>query len=170
MSRLLIGRSLCRATIVASFWSWKGSVTGMAQADDTAMDWNRFEQARASLGANFFRVLSYFRDDGGKAVTAIENAMRANDAIAMISPADLLKSEAIELGALGVAELAEEIEVQARDCLEWHQSPESLLEDVVQLRAVFDRTVAAFDYETNPLLVRKPGTGHSGELVAGRLA
>ena len=73
-------------------------------------------------------------------------------------------------GALGVAELAEEIEVQARDCLEWHQSPESLLEDVVQLRAVFDRTVAAFDYETNPLLVRKPGTGHSGELVAGRLA
>ncbi len=152
------------------YWSWKGSDAGMAQTDDTEMDWNRFEQARASLGANFFRVLSYFRDDGGKAVTAIENAMRANDAIAMISPADLLKSEAIELGALGVAELAEEIEVQARDCLEWHQSPDSLLQEVVQLRSVFDQTVAAFDYETNPLLVRKPGTGHSGELVAGRSA
>jgi hypothetical protein len=142
----------------------------MAQADITAMDWNRFEQARASLGANFFRVLSYFRDDGGKAVTAIENAMRAKDAIAMISPADVLKSEAIELGALGVAELAEEIEVQARDCLEWHQSPDSLLEAVVQLRAAFEQTVAAFDYETNPLLVRKPGAGNGGELVAGRSA
>lgn len=140
----------------------------MAQTVDTAMDWNRFEQARASLGANFFRVLNYFRDDGGKAVTAIENAMRANDATAMISPADLLKSEAIELGALGIAELAEEIEVQARDCLEWHQSPETLVEDVVQLRAMFNQTVADFDYETNPLLVRKPASDQGGELVAGR--
>lgn len=140
----------------------------MAQTVDTAMDWNRFEQARASLGANFFRVLNYFRDDGGKAVTAIENAMRANDATAMISPADLLKSEAIELGALGIAELAEDIEVQARDCLEWHQSPETLVEDVVQLRAMFNQTVADFDYETNPLLVRKPASDHGGELVAGR--
>ncbi len=142
----------------------------MAQTDITAMDWNRFEQARASLGANFFRVLNYFRDDGGKAVTAIENAMRAHDTVAMIGPADVLKSEAIELGALGVAELAEEIEVQARDCLEWHQSPESLLEQVVQLRSVFEKTVAAFDYEINPLRVRKPGAVHGGELVAGRSA
>lgn len=142
----------------------------MIRSDDIAMDWNRFEQARASLGTNFFRVLSYFRDDGGKAVTAIENAMRANDAIAMISPADLLKSEAVQLGALGVAELAEKIEIQARDCLEWHQSPDSLLEEVVQLRAMFDQTIAAFDHETNPLLVRKPGASHSGELVAGRSA
>lgn len=142
----------------------------MMDSVDTAMDWNRFEQARVSLGANFFRVLNYFRDDGGKAVTAIENAMRAHDTIAMISPADLLKSEAVQLGAFGVAELAEEIEVQARDCLEWHQSPESLLEEVVQLRAVFDQTVADFDQETNPLRIRKPAVRKSGELVEDRQA
>ena len=142
----------------------------MAQIVDTLVDWTRFEQARASLGVNFFRVLSYFRDDGGKAVTTIENAMRARDATAMIGPAELLKSEAVEMGALGVAELAEDIEVQARDCVEWHQSPDSLLEEIVRLRALFDETVLAFDQETNPLLVRKPGSARSGDLLASRSA
>jgi|CXWL01.1.fsa_nt_gi hypothetical protein len=140
----------------------------MAQLIETLVDWTRFEHARASLGPNFFRVLNYFRDDGGKAVTSIEQAMRAHDAIAMIGPADLIKSEAEQMGAVGVAELAEEIEVQARDCVEWHQPPDSLLEVVVRLRVLFDETVAAFDEETNPLLVRKPGTGRSGELIASR--
>lgn len=140
----------------------------MAQLIDTAVDWTRFDHARATLGANFFRVLSYFRDDGGKAVTAIENAMRANDATAMIGPAELLKSEAVEIGAIGVAEIAEDIEVQARDCLEWHQSPDGMLEVVVQLRVLFDQAIAAFDHETNPLLVRKPSGGRGGDLLVSR--
>lgn len=130
----------------------------MAQIDDTVIiDWGRFEQARASLGVNFFRVLGYFREDGGKAVRAIEEAMRSLNAGAMIVPADMIKVEGIQLGALAVAELAEDIEFQARDCVEWHQSPAMLLEDVVQLRALFDQAVAAFDHETNPLQVRRPG-------------
>lgn len=148
---------------------WKGSVTGMEQIVDTgAVDWPRFDQARISLGVNLLRVLNYFREDGGKAVTAIENAMRMKDAVAMIGPADLLRSEAVQIGAQGVAELAEEIEVQARDCLEWHQSPDSLLEPVVQLRAVFNETVAAFENETNPLSIRKPGTGRASDLAGNR--
>lgn len=129
----------------------------MAYEGETTVDWARFENARAALGVNFFRVLGYFREDGGKAVRAIEEAMRAQDAAAMIGPADLIKVEGIQLGALAVAELAEDIEFQARDCVEWHQSPAMLLEDVVQLRALFNQAVAAFDQETNPLQVRKPG-------------
>lgn len=142
----------------------------MADAIDSAVDWTRFEHARASLGVNFFRVLTYFHEDGGKAVTAIENAMRMNDAVALIGPAELLKSEAVEIGALGVAELAEEIELQARECVEWHQSPETLLEEVVKLRAIFGETVAAFDHEINPLHVRKPGAVRPTDLLSNRLA
>lgn len=143
----------------------------MAQIIETpAVDWTQFEQARASLGANLLRVLGYFREDGGKAVTAIEGAMRMKDVVAMIGPADLLRSEAAQIGAQGVAELAEEIEFQARDCLEWHQSPDSLLEPVVQLRAVFNETVAAFDNETNPLSVRKPGAGRASDLAGNRMS
>ncbi len=129
----------------------------MAKMDDTDLvDWTRFDQARASLGVRLFRHLGYLREDGAKAVTQIEDAMRAGDAVSLVNPADLLKAEAYQIGALGVAALAEEIEVQARDCIEWRQAPDNILEAVVQLRDVFDRTVKLIDKETNPLMVRHP--------------
>ena len=129
----------------------------MARMDDSELvDWMRFDQARASLGVRLFRRLGYLREDGAKAVTQIEDAMRAGDAVALVNPADLLKSEAFQIGALGVAALAEEIEVQARDCIEWRQAPDNIIEAVVQLRDAFDRTVLLIDKETNPLMVRHP--------------
>jgi len=124
--------------------------------DSELVDWMRFDQARASLGVRLFRRLGYLREDGAKAVTQIEDAMRAGDAVALVNPADLLKSEAFQIGALGVAALAEEIEVQARDCIEWRQAPDNIIEAVVQLRDAFDRTVLLIDKETNPLMVRHP--------------
>lgn len=150
----------------SQFWGLEGLGIGMAQFDDTAVDWTRYEQARASMGVKFFRYLGYLRDDGGKAVSAIEEAMRARDAVAMVNPADLLKTEAVQIGAMGVAELAEEIEMQARDCVEWHQSPDTLLEEVVKLRQVFDHTVAIFDQETNPLQVRRAAQARRPEMIA----
>lgn len=129
----------------------------MARMDDSELvDWMRFDQARASLGVRLFRRLGYLREDGAKAVTQIEDAMRAGDAVALVNPADLLKAEAFQIGALGVAALAEEIEVQARDCIEWRQAPDNIIEAVVQLRDAFDRTVLLIDKETNPLMVRHP--------------
>jgi hypothetical protein len=125
--------------------------------DDTDLvDWVRFDQARASLGVRLFRHLGFLREDGAKAVSQIEEAMRAGDAVSLVNPADLLKAEAFQIGAMGIAALAEEIEVQARDCIEWRQAPDNILEAVVQLRDVFDRTVKLIDKETNPLMVRHP--------------
>jgi len=129
----------------------------MARMSDTELvDWMRFDQARASLGVRLFRHLGYLREDGAKAVSQIEDAMRAGDAVSLVNPADLLKAEALQIGAMGVAALAEEIEFQARDCIEWRQAPDNILEAVVQLRDVFDRTVKLIDKETNPLMVRHP--------------
>jgi histidine phosphotransfer protein HptB len=128
----------------------------MAQALAEQVDWARFAQARSATGGNFARLLGYFREDGDKSVRAIENALRAHDPIGMIGPADLLKSEALQMGALGLAELAETIEFEARDCVEMHLAPDTLLESVVALRHAFNAVQAQFDRETNPLMVRKP--------------
>lgn len=138
----------------------------MAQTLGTVVDWARFSQARERLGANFWRVMGYLREDGHKAVSEIENGVRQGDAVALIGPAELLKREAVHMGALGLAEIAEQIEMEARDCVEWHQSPEMLVENAVSLRTVFEETVAQFEKEASPLLSRKPTFRRSVEMTA----
>jgi histidine phosphotransfer protein HptB len=114
----------------------------MAQTADVVIDWARFAQARSQLGSNFVRVIGYFREDGAKSVSAIEEGMRALNPIAMVGPADLLKMDAMQIGALSVAELAEDVEYAARDC-------------VMQLRAVLEETLEQLDREVNPLVARR---------------
>ena len=63
---------------------------------------------------------------------------------------------ALQIGAIGVAALAEDIEDQARDCIEYRQTPDNIIEAVVKLRDAFERTVALIDGETNPLMARHP--------------
>ena len=52
----------------------------MGNATGHIVDWAVFGQARAELGADFVRILGYFREDGVKSVAAIEEAMRARSA------------------------------------------------------------------------------------------
>jgi hypothetical protein len=46
---------------------------------DPLVNWEAFSQARSELGANFVRILGYFREDGVKSVERIEEAMRAHN-------------------------------------------------------------------------------------------
>lgn len=124
-------------------------------ADAPNIDWEEFTAARTALGADFIRILGYFREDGVKSVLAIENAMRSGDAVALILPAHTLKGEALQFGAESVAEIAERIETVARHCVEVREAPDELLPIVVALRPLFDETLAAFDRETNPLVERR---------------
>jgi hypothetical protein len=119
------------------------------------IDWPAFGQARATLGNNFPRILGYFREDGTKAVLEIEDAMRASHAGTMIIPAEKVKSGAFELGAQSLGILAEEIEFGARDCLETRMPPTALLELVIQLRPLFEKTMEQLDRESNPLMDRR---------------
>jgi histidine phosphotransfer protein HptB len=127
----------------------------MTQPVPAIIDWERFAQTRTQLGGRFVRVLDYFREDGAKSVAAIEDAIRTRNAIAVIGPADMLKNDAIQIGALSVAELAEDIEFAARDCVEWHEAPDALLEQVLLLRDQFMDTVVQLDGETKPLLMKR---------------
>lgn len=129
------------------------------------VDLNAFSQMQAELGADFVRILGYFREDGMKAVAAIEEAMRRRNAAALVSPAEKLSDEALLFGARPLAEIADKIERVARRCVEQREGPEELLQDVIALRPLFDETMTQLDREANPLIQRRPSisrrTSHS---------
>jgi len=123
------------------------------------VNWDSFSQARAELGANFVRILGYFREDGVKSVARIEEAMRGQNAAALVIPAHTLKGEARQFGADPLADLAETIEMSARLCIERQDTPTTILEHVVELRPLFEATLALLERESNPLVERRPVFG-----------
>jgi HPt (histidine-containing phosphotransfer) domain-containing protein len=123
------------------------------------VDWVHFEKSRGELGPGFIRILSYFREDGAKAIAQIENAMREENAAALVIPAHTIKGESRQLGAEPLAKIAELIESTARLCIETHRFPDELVPEVVELRRLFDETVDLFDKATNPLATRGGTTG-----------
>ncbi len=125
-------------------------------------------RAREELGAGFLRLLSYFREDGQKSVSAIEDAMRSANAAALVLPAHTLKGESLQFGAQPLAELAETIEVTARRCVETHEKPNDLLSEVVKLRPLFEATLAWFERETNPIVDRRPVFGRKAAAAPSR--
>jgi len=125
------------------------------------VDWALFEKNRAELGPGFIRIISYFREDGAKSLGQIEEAMREENATALVLPAHTIKGEARQLGAEPLAVVAELIEKTARLCIETHRFPDELVPEVVQLRTLFTQTVDLFDKATNPLVSRAP-TGPAG--------
>jgi HPt (histidine-containing phosphotransfer) domain-containing protein len=128
----------------------------------TLVDWTVFARARSELGAGFVRILGYFREDGVKSVSAIEQAMRAKSAAAMVIPAHTLKGESRQFGAEPLAVLAETIEEIARDCVEKHDTCDEALEHVVRLRPLFVETLALLEREANPIVPRRPLAGAGG--------
>ena len=120
------------------------------------IDWVHFEKSRAELGPGFIRILNYFREDGAKSVSQIEQAMHNENTTALVIPAHTLKGEARQFGAEPLAAVAELIETTARMCVETHRFPDELIRDVVELRRLFQETVEKFDKATNPLRTRAP--------------
>lgn len=131
------------------------------------VDWALFEKYRSELGPGFIRILSYFREDGAKSLSQIEDAMRDANTPALVLPAHTIKGEARQLGAEPVAKLAELIETTARLCVETHRFPDELVPKVVELRQLFNQTVDLFDKATNPLMTRA-GSGGFGRKVANQ--
>jgi len=141
----------------------------LADVSNDLVDWDEFSRMRAELGANFVRILSYFREDGEKAVSAIEAAMQARDAAALVIPAHTMKGEARQFGAESLALLAEEIEMEGRRALESRLFPDQILPQVARLRKVYTQTIDALEAETNPLSTRRGGGRGPSNQDFGRL-
>ncbi len=136
----------------------------MTADDGELVDWSAFQTSRAQLGSGFARILGYFREDGVKSIGAIESAMRDKSAIALINPAHMLKGEAYQFGAVTLAELAETIEITARQCVERHMEPDELIEHAVKLRPVFEKTLEMLEREASPLVERRRTFGQSSAM------
>ena len=138
-------------------------------SDDASdiVDWVHFEKSRSELGPGFIRILSYFKEDGIKSISQIEQAMREENTVALVIPAHTLKGESRQLGAEPVAKIAELIETTARFCIESHRFPDELVPEVVELRRLFNETVELFEKATNPLVTRS-GPGGFGRKVGNQ--
>ena len=123
------------------------------------IDWAHFEKYRSELGPGFIRILGYFREDGERSVAQIETAMHDQDTTALVIPSHTIKGESRQLGAEPLAKVAELIESTARLCVETHRFPDELVPQVVELRRLFNETVAQFDKATNPLMTRTAPAG-----------
>ena len=130
----------------------------MTEAEDI-VDWSAFAKARAQLGQDFLRLLGYFREDGDKAITAIEEAIRRHVAAALVMPANALKVDATLFGATLLSLRAEHVEMVARRCVESHDAPDELIADVIGLRPLFRDTVTLLEREAAAPIVRRASTG-----------
>jgi len=92
-------------------------------------------------------------------VAAVALTMHAGSATAMVIPAHTLKGEARQFGADPLAELAEIIEMIARDCVESRDAPTATFEHIVKLRDTFEATLALLQREASPLVERRIGFG-----------
>lgn len=136
----------------------------MAMATENLIDRGTLGRVRQELGANFGRILGYFREDGIKSVAAIEAAMRDQNAAALVLPAHTLKGESRMFGADVLADLAEGIESIARDCVEMHDTPAEALQHVIELRPTFDATLVVLEREVAAVPVRRT-TGFGRRIV-----
>lgn len=134
----------------------KQGVARVPQGNAELVNWQEFARTRTELAAAFMRILGYFREDGEKAISLIEQAFRARSAAALVAPAHKLKGEAAQFGAHRLSAMAEQVEMVARRCVECHESPEELIEIVVALRPCFTETLLLLEREANPLTVQKP--------------
>jgi hypothetical protein len=55
----------------------------------------------------------------------------------------------------------------ARRCVEARETPDELIEKVVELRPLFDATLRLFDREVNPIVERRSGPGGFGRKASG---
>lgn len=143
----------------------------MSYSAEDIVNWVTFGETRTVLGEAFVRVLGYFREDGIKSVAAIEQAMRERDSAKLVIPAHTLQGESWQFGAERLGALAEEIEIAARHYVEIRQGPEELVEKVVELRPLFEATLAALEAEASPLVERRAqyGARSFGQTQFGRL-
>src|SRR5262245_46158926 len=133
----------------------------MQDFPEQLVDWVKFARIRTELGADFVRILSYFKEDGEKSVAKIEEAMHTRDAAGLVRPAHTMKSEARQFGAVPLGDLAEMIEHAGRRALESRLFPDQLIPQVAQLRPMYLQTMALFDREINPLVPRRPTFGRA---------
>ncbi len=98
-------------------------------------------KARGILGAGMPRIIGYFREDGVKSISQLEEALDSRNAAAMVIPAHTLKGESRQFGARRLGDIAEAIETTARRCIEQRIEPDEVASEIAMLRSCFVETL-----------------------------
>ena len=141
---------------------------GIRVIENQLIDAAKLEALRQELGSNFGRVLAYFREDGVKSNSAIEEAARQRSAVALVRPAHTLKGDSLQFGAVALGRLAERIEMAARRAVEDREYPVEMIAEVVKLRPLFDQIVAALTRETSAAATIRRAVSFGRKISAGR--
>ena len=120
------------------------------------IDHSKLNALRAELGAHFPRILGYFAEDGVKSIEAIEDAVHARDAVALVRPAHTLKGEALQFGAEALGLAAEHVERAARDAVEARSFPIDIIDYAPGLRPLFEEALAALQMAAAPAISPMP--------------
>jgi|JI6StandDraft_1071083.scaffolds.fasta_scaffold30428_2 hypothetical protein len=111
------------------------------------IDWARFHLVRDYADRRIVRLISYFREDAETCLAAADKAARAGNLRAMIGQLEALRRDAMQLGALGLAELAESIEHEARDILDHGMTDFALPPGLPALSRALQDTLGALEAE-----------------------
>jgi HPt (histidine-containing phosphotransfer) domain-containing protein len=80
------------------------------------IDLNKFEEFRDSMGADFIgEVVEVFNEDAPELLRQMHAALEHSDADLLRRSAHSLKSNSAAFGAMGLAELARELELQGKE-------------------------------------------------------
>ena len=117
------------------------------------IDQEKLDTLRNELGVHFPRILSYFAEDGVKSVEAIEDAVRARDAVALVRPAHTLKGESLQFGAEALGFAAEHVEKAARAAIEARTFPLDIVDYSVRLRPLFEEALVALQSAAKAVVI-----------------
>jgi HPt (histidine-containing phosphotransfer) domain-containing protein len=138
----------------------------MDQAGDDILDHAKLAAIRAELGGNFVRIFGYFLEDGEKSIAAIEQAMRARSAVALVRPAHTLKGDSLQFGAERLGLAAEVIEKAARYAVEARDFPADIQAQIDRLRPLFAQSVFRIRQEIAPPSTVRRAIGFGRKVVA----
>lgn len=140
----------------------------MEQGEDGIVDRSKLAAMRGELGVNFARIFGYFLEDGEKSIAAIETALRARSAAALVRPAHTLKGDSLQFGAERLGLLAEMIEKTARCAVEARDFPSGIEDQVERLRPLFSQTVRLLRQEVTAASPVRKAAGFGRRMVAAR--
>ncbi len=135
--------------------------------DSQTIDREKLDALRQELGANFARILGYFREDGIKSIEAIEEALRTRSAVGLVRPAHTLKGEALQFGAVWLGMVAERIETCARRAVEDRTFPVDAVEHIARLRPLFEEALAVLLRDAVPASPIRRAVGFGRKVVGG---
>lgn len=115
-----------------------------------AIDWARFQLVRNYADRRITRLVGYFREDAEHHVQLADCAARQGNLLVMIGQLEALRRDAMQIGALGLAELAEQVEVEARDIIDHGMTDFAMPPGLPALSRTLQETLTALESEISP--------------------